>query len=296
MKRKLGVALLIMATALAGTPEALKQFQDLNQSLQNWAHTGLGSSFLVYAEGTAERALPDRYDYHQLAPVARHAVPPAPSYGLMASLPRAIAPIAPAAQEPGTCPVARRAAERVAIAPRAVEAQTIARVTRRVRVSNTARPDQLAREIERAAQRAARALGIKLDAQQFAEIIKGQEVTTKLKALRIRPAGEALKLRRLAPVRVARLEADELLPFAADFELSAPVPPAELARRNSDDENKPGATAEEQSKRKADAKARKGQKPGARGDQREYDVAPFVIMASTDGDAKGFDCNGKDNY
>src|ERR687886_121562 len=87
MKRKLGVALLIIATALAGTPEAVKEFHDLNRQLRSWASTNLGGSFLVYAETTSEHARPDRYDYHEVAPVMPRATEPdASSYGLMASL------------------------------------------------------------------------------------------------------------------------------------------------------------------------------------------------------------------
>ena len=96
------------------------------------------------------------------------------------------------------------------------------------------------------------------------------------------------------PVRVARFD-EENLPFVYGFEPPAPLPLTELARRNNEDENRPGATSEEQSKRKSDAKARKSTKPGARGDQRQFDVSPFVIMAAADADAKGFDCDGKDD-
>src|SRR5437868_6152088 len=81
MKRKLGIALLIIATVLAGTPEAVRQFHDLNKAVRHWAGTNLGGSFLVYAEDGVDRARPDRYDYHQVASPARPA-----SYGLTASL------------------------------------------------------------------------------------------------------------------------------------------------------------------------------------------------------------------
>ncbi len=298
MKRKLGVALLIVATALAGTPEALKQFHDINQTLQHWTRTSLGGSFLVYAESTGERAgLPDRYDYHQLAPHVA-AAPAASSYGLMASL--SLPEAAAHAHAPATCPsvAPRRTVERVNNAPRAraVETRTVARTERTLRRTRELRGDQLAREIERAATIAARVLGTKLDAQQFAEIIKGQELDAKLKALRIRPSRETLlKPRRPVPVRVA-LFTEDALPVVNGFEPAAPLPLAELARRGNEDENRPGATAEEQSKRKGDAKTRKTQKPGARtGEQRDFDVAPFVIMAATDADTKGFGCDGNDD-
>src|SRR2546423_12371757 len=135
MKRKLGVALLIIATALAGTPEAVKQFHDLNRQLRAWASTSLGGSFLVYAETTNERALPDRYDYHEVAPVMPHAdAPDASSYGLMASL------TLPASSK-HPCPFARqRAALQMealshaqTVEPRAV-AQAVRRNTRTLTV------------------------------------------------------------------------------------------------------------------------------------------------------------------
>src|SRR5438045_2368970 len=165
MKRKLGVALLIVATALAGTPEAVKQFHDLNRSLRAWASTSLGGSFLVYAEGTNERALPDRYDYHEVAPVMPRATEPdASSYGLMAdlTLPATVA---------HACPFARqREAVQTEVARRAhtVEQHVAVQTPRRAArpLPSKAQQDQLAREIERATGVAARVLGTKLNAQQ----------------------------------------------------------------------------------------------------------------------------------
>ena len=296
MKRKLGVALLIVATALAGTPEAVKQFHDLNRSLRAWASTSLGGSFLVYAEGTNERALPDRYDYHEVTPVMpRATAPDASSYGLMADL------TLPATVE-HTCPFARqREAVQIEVARRApaVEQHVAVQTARRPRpLPIKVRQDQLAREIERATGVAARMLGTKLNAQQFAELLRTQALEAKLKGLRIKTSAETTKAKRVAPVRIARLEKDEALPVADSFEFSAPLPP-EIAwtRRGGEEENRPAA-AEEPAKRNANGRARPAARtrPGARAPEpREFDVAPFVIMASTDGEAKGFNCNGKDN-
>ena len=298
MKRKLGVALLIIATALAGTPEAVKQFRVLNRSLHDWASASLGGSFLVYAETTNERALPDRYDYHEVAPVVSPAAAPdASSYGLMASLATPL----PATVEHTNCPLARRReALQVEVAPRAhaAEKRVGTQTARRTRtVTINVRQDQLAREIERATNMAARVLGGKLNAQQFAELIKTQALETKLKTLRFKQTNATTKVRRGAPVvRIARLE-EEPLPFVNGFEMSAPLPPElALTRRPNEEENRPAASPEESVKRNANGKARTRTRPGARStEQREFDVAPFVIMASTDGETKGFDCNGKDN-
>jgi hypothetical protein len=299
MKRKLGVALLIIATALAGTPEAVKQFHVLNRQLHTWASASLGGSFLVYAETTNERALPDRYDYHEVAPVVTPTdEPDASSYGLMASLATPL----PAAIEHTPCPLARRReALQVEVAPRAhaTEKRVAAQTARRTHtVTINVRQDQLTREIERATDVAAHALGGKLNAQQFAELIKTQTLETKLKMLRFKQTDATTKVRRVAPVvRTARLEEDEAVPFVNRFEMSAPLPP-ELAstRRPNEEENRPAASPEEPAKRNANNKTRTRTRPGARStEQREFDVAPFVIMASTDGETKGFDCNAKDN-
>ncbi len=298
MKRKLGVALLIIATALAGTPEAVKQFHDLNRSLRAWASASLGGSFLVYAEGPNERTLPDRYDYHEVAPgLPRTTESDAASYGLMASFSLPEAP----------CPFAhRREASRAEAAPRAHAAAprvALAQTARRMRtVTINVRADQLAREIERATNVAARALGTKLDARQFAALIKAQATDAKLKTWRFKTTtfkttNETTRVRRATPVRIARLE-EEPLPFVERFEVSAPMPPElALTRRGNEEENRPPAVPEEPAKRNPNGKVRtRPQRPGARStESREFDVAPFVIMASTDGEVKGLDCNGKDN-
>src|SRR2546423_11752761 len=101
MKRKLGIALLVIATVLAGAPEAVRQLHDLNAALRHWAGTNLGSSFLVYAEDSTDHARPDRYDYHQIAPPVRTI-----AYGSTASL-----SLPDAAHEGSACPFERRAAE-----------------------------------------------------------------------------------------------------------------------------------------------------------------------------------------
>ncbi|HEX8178254.1 MAG TPA: hypothetical protein VF525_01800 [Pyrinomonadaceae bacterium] len=295
MKRKLGVALLIVATALAGTPEAVKQFQDLSQSLHQWARTSLGGSFLVYAESTNDRALPDRYDYHQVAPlITRTDEQGTASYGLMASL--SLPAAAPQVPTAIACPsTERRSEQTVAVlrahAPSARPALQIARRPRAVVVTER---EQVAREIERATESAAHALGAKLNAQQFAEIIKGQDLEAKLKALRIKAAVETIKVRRIAPVRSAQFEAP-LLPFANSFAGSAVAAPLELARGNNEDENRPGLPTVEEPRRNSNKTRTK--RPNARpnAEQREFDVAPFVIMASTSVDAKGLDCDAHKN-
>src|ERR687884_339597 len=75
------------------------------------------------------------------------------------------------------------------------ETRVAARVERTAaRRTREAQREQLARGIERAAAIAARALGTKLDAAQFAEIIKSQELDARLKALRIKTGRETFKV------------------------------------------------------------------------------------------------------
>lgn|GEM_PF-5482199 len=302
MKRKLGIALLVVATAMAGTPEAVNQFHDINQALRQWARTSLGGSFLVYAEGTNEqRTLPDRYDYHVVAPLATRNSEPgaAASYGLMASL---SLPSAEHAHD-GACPLQqrRRAAEpKVAVlrVPAAsVAAQPALQIARGRRVITLTGREPLTRQIERAAAIAARALGTKLSAQQFAEIIKGQDAEAKLKTLRIKSTAETIKVRRTQPARIARFE-DFELPAVNGFAPPAPLAPVELARRDNEDETRPAPGVEEPVKRNGNGKARsRTARPARPSEQREFDVAPFVIMAAADANAKGLDCDArnKDN-
>ncbi|PYS89254.1 MAG: hypothetical protein DMF64_18250 [Acidobacteria bacterium] len=194
MKRKLGIALLIIATVLAGTPEAVRQFHGLNRALRHWAGTNLGGSFLVYAEDGSDRALPDRYDYHQVAPPARLA-----SYGLTASLSQ------PATHET-PCPFEhRRAVERAQPALRTqATAHAVEQVARnQQRAERTIEREQLARDIRRT---------LKLTVKTFGGELSEQQLATKLRTLRMKPAAETLKTRRTVPVRVARINEGDL-PF-----------------------------------------------------------------------------------
>lgn len=49
MRHKLGVALLATVMALAGTREALRQFDELKNSVTEWTHTGVFGNLLVFA-------------------------------------------------------------------------------------------------------------------------------------------------------------------------------------------------------------------------------------------------------
>jgi hypothetical protein len=301
MKRKLGVALLVVATALAGTPEAVTQFRDLNAALSRWASNNLGGSFLVYAEGTNERALPDRYDYHSVAPVVRPSAldQSASGYGLMASL---SAPLnAPAAHTQASCPMQqqRRALETAAARtprPRVVEARAARQVARRT--ERTEASAEVARELERAVNLTTKALGAKLRVLKLEDETEGAVLVDQLKALRLKAATEARKERRAAErTRVVSFTQPWPAPVAVPaVELTAPALPAyvALARRQNEEEARPGAAPDTNGKRR-DAKARRNTRPegpNARPvEPRQFDVSPFVIMASTQTDATGFDCD-----
>ncbi len=296
MKRKLGVTLLIIATTLAGTPEAVKQFHDLNTAVRHWASNSLGGSFLVYAEGTNDRALPDRYDYHQVAP--RAAAPAVWSYGLTANL----SPVAaPRAHDDAACPLQRQrtveqsdsvARERVTIAPQP-RAQMARRIREpsapaRVRLAN----EQLARELERAAVIVGRALGAKLRGQALSDDARGQEAEAKLKGLRLKTA-ETLKVRRVMPVRVARLD-DANMPLSNRF-AALNVWPAPVAFSRDNETQTLVRAAVAPAKRSGFSRAGKASRraPAAAcaHASREAEVSPFVVTTAISAGSDGFNAD-----
>lgn len=60
MRRKLGVALAVVALALSGAHEASDQFRQLKSLAGDWAHTNAWNSLLVYAAGTFDGLAPQR--------------------------------------------------------------------------------------------------------------------------------------------------------------------------------------------------------------------------------------------
>jgi hypothetical protein len=294
MKRKLGVAFLIIATTLAGTPEAVKQFHDLNQTLQQWARTSLGSSFLAYAETTTEHALPDRYDYHEVAPLARRTNEPAdPNYGLLASFSVTETPSA----HVSVCPTQQRAAAQALIAVRArsAEKRSTQQVARAPRVVVLTPQSAMTKELARAATMAVRAFGTKLNEQQVVELIKNQDLEKKLKSLRIKTSVENLKVRRVTPVRVARLD-QPALPLGNSFTVGVPSPPAALAPQAGDDEPRFGVSWSEPIKRNSKARTRVRHSGRTSEQQHESASASVVCTTATDAETtKGLDCTDHDN-
>ena len=215
MKRKVGIALLVIATVLAGAPEAVRQFHDLNKALRHWAGTNLGGSFLVYAEDNSnERALPDRYDYHQVAPPVRLS-----SYGLTASL------SVPSTHNVSPCPFAHhREVERAKPVPQvqapahateqvARERQRVERKVQREQREQMARETREAREIRRALRLTIKSLHGEVNTQTWVETLSGPEMATKIQTLKTKPPVAPATARRTVPVRVARLNEDNV-PFS----------------------------------------------------------------------------------
>ena len=60
MRRKLGVALAVIAIALSGAREAADQFRQLKSLAGGWATTNAWNSLLVYAAGTFDGLAPQR--------------------------------------------------------------------------------------------------------------------------------------------------------------------------------------------------------------------------------------------
>ncbi len=293
MKRKLGVTLLIIATTLAGTPEAVKQFHDLNMAVRHWASNSLGGSFLVYAESANERALPDRYDYHQVAP--RAAAPKIGSYGLTADL----SPVAALrAHDDAACPLSPRRSvkqpDRVARERGPVGAQ-LARRTRETSAPARVRlPDeQLARELERAAVIVGRALGAKLHGQSLTDDARGQEAEAKLKGLRLKTA-ETWKVRRIMPVRIARLD-DATVPLSNRFAELNVLPAPVIFRSDNEPLAPPVAAAHAQQNclNRVDKAPRPAPAAACANAERAAEVSPFVVTIAISAGSDGFNA---DNY
>ncbi len=292
MKRKLGVTLLIIATTLAGTPEAVKQFHDLNTALRHWASNSLGGSFLVYAEGTGERAaLPDRYDYHQVAQRAEERA--ATSYGLTADIARAAATHARA----DACPTQRRAVEQTENLTRTrttTVPQTRTQLAQRTREVNTAEHgrmtnEQLAREIERAIGIAERVLGAKLRGQALTDEAR-EEAEVKSKSLRLKTT-ETVKTRRIMPVRVARLD-DAGVPFIDRFADLNVLPTPVIFSRNAELPAPAAAHAKQSSMSKVGKAPRRAAPAAACANApRETEVSPFVVTTAISAGSDGFNAD-----
>lgn len=296
MKRKLGVTLLIIATTLAGTPEAVKQFQDLNAAVRHWASNSLGGNFLVYAAGANERALPDRYDYHQIAPHPA-AAPAEWSYGLTADLspvaaPRAHAVACPSQRQPVVAQTDSLAHARVNVAPQP-RAQT-ARRTRETEAPARARltDERLARELERAVTIVGHALGAKLRAQGLSDEARGQEAEAKLKGLRLKTV-EMLKARRGVPVKIARLDDARTSLGNQLAELS--LLPAPVVFRLDREAQSPVPAAAAHAKRNCVSKAGKAPRPAQSATcanaTRETEVSPFVVTTAINAGSDGFNAD-----
>jgi hypothetical protein len=221
MKRKLGIALLIIATVLAGTPEALSQFHTVGLALRQWAGKNLGGSFLVYAADTGERALPDRYDYHMVAPathknggevMARLSLSEAISGHAASMCPFAL----PQRNEVRAPKVAPHSKHTLPAPSARIEAQTA-----RLRAEREAQRAQ-ARELARVLRETFKALGGEFNNAGFDAPAREAELAAKLKALRPKQGVETIKLRRVVPVKVAFLnEAD--VPTTAAAPASCPI-------------------------------------------------------------------------
>lgn len=294
MKRKLGVTLLIIATTLAGTPEAVKQLHDLNATLRHWASNSLGGSFLVYAEGTGEHAaLPDRYDYHQVAPRAEERT--APSYGVTADISLASAPSAHA----GACPTERQHAveqtDRLA-RTRATVSPSHTQLAQRPREVNMAEHGrmtnaQLAREIERAFALAERALGAKLRGPALADEAR-EEAEVKVKQLRLKTS-DTVKLRRVMPARIAQLD-DAGVPFINRL-VAVNALPTVMTFSNNEELPLPAtpalAHAQRSSFSKAGKAARPAQSPACANSGREQEVSPYVVTTAISAGSDGFNAD-----
>jgi len=73
MRRKFGIVILVGITVLAGTREAVQQFQCLKSSVGSWTRASLWSGLIVYAQPVSDGSLPSPQLYYlmpEFAPVA----------------------------------------------------------------------------------------------------------------------------------------------------------------------------------------------------------------------------------
>jgi len=73
MRRKFGIVILVGITVLAGTREAVQQFQCLKSSVDSWTRASLWSGLIVYAQPVSDGSLPSPQLYYlmpEFAPVA----------------------------------------------------------------------------------------------------------------------------------------------------------------------------------------------------------------------------------
>ncbi|HEX8424264.1 MAG TPA: hypothetical protein VF634_12665 [Pyrinomonadaceae bacterium] len=68
MRRKLGILILAGVTVLAGTQEAMRQFEGLRSSLNDWTRESLWSGLIVYAQPVSEGKLPAPQIYYLMPP------------------------------------------------------------------------------------------------------------------------------------------------------------------------------------------------------------------------------------
>ncbi|HKP71752.1 MAG TPA: hypothetical protein VJT82_02375, partial [Pyrinomonadaceae bacterium] len=82
MRRKLGIAILGIIMALAGTQEAVQQFRGLKSSVTDWTRDSLWSGLIVYAQPVTDSSLPTPQLYYMMPQVAP--CPPEPSAPMLA--------------------------------------------------------------------------------------------------------------------------------------------------------------------------------------------------------------------
>jgi len=73
MRRKFGIVILVGITVLAGTREAVQQFQCLKSSVGSWTRASLWSGLIVYAQPVSDGSLPSPQLYYlmpEFAPIA----------------------------------------------------------------------------------------------------------------------------------------------------------------------------------------------------------------------------------
>lgn len=75
MRRKLGILILVGVTVLAGTQEAVRQFQGLKSSLTELTRASLWSGLIVYAQPVADGKLPSPQIYYLMPQPTATAAP-----------------------------------------------------------------------------------------------------------------------------------------------------------------------------------------------------------------------------
>lgn len=219
MRRKLGIVILMMVTAMAGAQEASHQFHGLKSSVTNWTRAGLWSGLIVYAQPVTDGSLPSPQIYYMMPQTAA----PCPEEATLAGN-NANAALKPATKNNHTAQGANAAAAR-AVAE-SVEPEFVAEKLPLNFVASTFAATRMEKphvfvevaktelltmtvppgiKLGQDAEALAKLLGKELDVAKFAaDAARIAEVHERVETVKMKALGEVEKLNRRIEIKVMR--------------------------------------------------------------------------------------------